>query len=179
MIRFPWTFRSPSWTLPSPSACPCRTHASVPWSSPWLFVGLFPVCPCLSCTGKPRNGHKIQMWCHHWRVEGRVTFSDLLATPLLMHLWGFLTFFATIAHCWLMVSLLSTRIPHCPSLQICFIVAWFPESIDARGFSSPRCRTLHFPFLNFVRFLSAYFSILFRSCPLEWQHKSLVINHFS
>ena len=95
----PQTLPSPCWTVPSLSAFPHRTDASVPSSSPWPFIGLSPVCPCLFCSGEPRTGHSSQTWCHQCGVEGRVTSFNLLATPLSMQLWRFLTFFATILHC--------------------------------------------------------------------------------
>jgi len=38
-----------------------------------------------------------------------------------------------------------------------------PSICSCMGFFLPRCRTWHITFLNFVRFLSAYFSNLSRS----------------
>lgn len=108
--------------------------------------------------------------CGVTSAECRVTSFDLLEILLLMHLKTFLTFFATIAHCWL--TMLYTKVPHCP-LQICFSVVWLPVFISSWDFSSPSAGVCNSTsILNFMWLLSVHFSCLFRSYPSQWQHNS-------
>ena len=56
-MRSPWVFTSLGQIVPDLSAFPHRRDAPDPSSSLWAFTGLFPVCPCFSCTGEPSSGH--------------------------------------------------------------------------------------------------------------------------
>lgn len=55
------------------------------------------------------------------------------------------------------------------------LFSWMtPRVFRCMELSLPRCKTLHFPLLNFMRFLPAHFSSLVRSCPFECPRTSLV-----
>lgn len=57
--------------LPEPSflqarrsqAFPHRIDAPVHSSPWWTFGGFSPLCPCVLCTGEPRNEHRTPSWC--------------------------------------------------------------------------------------------------------------------
>ncbi|XP_074759743.1 rab-like protein 2B isoform X3 [Athene noctua] len=51
--------------------------ARVPSPSPWLFVGLSPVCPCLSCTQEPRTGPSAPDF---WDTAGQERFQSMHAS---------------------------------------------------------------------------------------------------
>ena len=76
LIRSPWAFSSPGWTVPALSASPHRRGAPVPSSSLWPFTGHSPLCPCLCCTGEPITGLRtpgvaspvLNSAVHYWRV---------------------------------------------------------------------------------------------------------------
>jgi len=93
---------------------------------------------------------------------GRSTSLYLLATLLLMHPRIPLAFLAIRAHCWLMVKLLSTSTPRSLSAELLSNRST-PSLYRCMGLFVPRCRTLHLPLLNFIRFLSAQLSSLSRS----------------
>ena len=73
-----------------------------------------------------------------------------------------LAFLAARAHCWLMVNLLSTRTPRSLSTELLSSRST-PSLYWCMGLFLPRCRTLNFPLLNLIRFLSAQLSSLSRS----------------
>lgn len=56
LIGSPWAFSFRDWTVPAFSALPYRRDPPVLSSSLCPISGLSHVCPCLSCTGKPRTG---------------------------------------------------------------------------------------------------------------------------
>lgn len=47
----------------------------------WPYVGPFPLCPCISCTGRPTSGHRTPGMASplQSRERGRVTSFDLVA----------------------------------------------------------------------------------------------------
>jgi len=110
-----------------------------------------------------------QTWAQHSRCSltsaeqrGRIILLCLLAALHLTQPRVLSTFFAAGAHCWLMVNLVSTRTSRGFSANL--LSSWAAPSIYwCMGLSLPRCRTLHFPLLNCMRFLSAHFSSLLRS----------------
>ena len=73
-----------------------------------------------------------------------------------------LAFLAARAHCWLMVNLSSTSTPRSLSTELLSSRST-PSLYWCMGLFLPRCRTLHLPLLNFIRFLSAQLSSLSRS----------------
>ena len=92
-------------------------------------------------------------------VDRRITSLDLLAMLCLMQPWTPFTAFAARSHCLLMSKLMSTA-----SFSDKLRFSWVDSSIyRCLGLFLPRCRTLHFPLLNFMRLLSAHFSSLSRS----------------
>ena len=74
-----------------------------------------------------------------------------------MHPWIPLAFLAARAHCWLMVNLSSTRTPRSLSAEL-LSGRSTPSLYWCMGLFLPRCRTLHLPLLNLIRFLSAQMS---------------------
>ena len=74
-------------------------------------------------------------------------------------------------HCWLLVSLMSTRRPRSFSANLLSSQP-VPRLFWHRGLLLPRGRTLHFPLLNFIRFLLAHFSS--RPGASLQQHNQLV-----
>ncbi|KAK4831895.1 hypothetical protein QYF61_020042 [Mycteria americana] len=88
-------------------------RCSMPFISPsspsWPFTELTPVCACLSCTGESRARPSIpDAASSGLSKRGRITSLDLLAVPCLVKPQRLLAFFATNAHCWLMVNLVPT-----------------------------------------------------------------------
>ena len=80
-----------------------------------------------------------------------------------MHLGIPLAFLvATRAHGWLMVNLSSTSTPRSLSTELLSSKS-APSLYWCMGLLLPRCRTLHLPLLNFIRFLCAQLSSLSRS----------------
>lgn len=109
-------------------------------TSSWLFAGLGLVSPCLSYTGEPRPGHITpDVALPPVLCRGRITSCDLVVLFFLMRPRRLLATFATTVHCWLIVSLLSTRTPN-PPLPSClpacwplaFAVVWHYSSLGAR-----------------------------------------------
>ena len=87
---------------------------------------------------------------------------DLLVTFLLMQPKILLAFLSTGAqHCF-MLNLVSTRTPRSFSAKPLSILLT-PSIYLCIELLFPRCRTLHFIFLNVMRFLSHHFSSLLRS----------------
>ena len=82
-LHIPWAFSSPSWAVPALSAFPYRGGAPVPSSSLWHFVGLFPVCPCLSCSEESSTGHSTPGVASPV-LRGRILSHDLLPILCLM-----------------------------------------------------------------------------------------------
>ena len=76
-----------------------------------------------------------------------------------------LAFFAARAHCW---HLSSTSTPRSLSTELLFSRS-APRLYWFMGLFLPRCRNLHLPLLNFIRFLSAQLSSLSRSCWMAAQ----------
>ena len=72
-----------------------------------------------------------------------------------------LAFLAARAHCWLIVNLSSTRTPRFLSAELLSSRS-IPSLYWCMGLFLPRCRTLHLPLLNLIRFLSAQLSSLSR-----------------
>ena len=99
------------------------------------------VSPCLSCTGESRTGFFTPDMSHQFWVKG----NDHLLPPARNALPN-----AAQAHC--PCSTCPSGLPGQP-----------PAGIGACSSSSTRCKTLHFPLLNFMRFQSAQFSSLLRS----------------
>ena len=73
-----------------------------------------------------------------------------------------LSFLAARAHCWLMVNLSSTRTSRSLSAELLSSRST-PSLYRCMGLFLPRCRNLHLPVLNLIRFLSDKLSILSRS----------------
>ena len=73
-----------------------------------------------------------------------------------------LAFLAGRAHCWLMVNLSSTRTPRSLSAELLSSRST-PSLYWCMALFLPRCRTLHLPLLNLIRFLFAQLSSLSRS----------------
>lgn len=87
---------------------------------------------------------------------------NLLPVLLLVQPRMLLAFLAARADCWLMFSLLSTKIPRSFStalLPSCLV----PSLYYCQGLFLPICRASHLSLLNFPRFLLAHSSSLFRS----------------
>lgn len=74
--------------------------------------------------GIPVLNTALHMWSHQSRVEGRITSFDPLSLLFLIQLRITLTFFATVALCWLVFSL-STRTPRSSSTKPFFSQYWF------------------------------------------------------
>ena len=70
-----------------------------------------------------------------------------------------LAFLAARAHCWLMVNLSSTSSPRSLCTELLSSRS-APSLYWCMGLFFPRCRTLHLPLLNLIRFLSAQLSSL-------------------
>lgn len=123
-------------------------------SSLWLCAGIFPLSPCLSCTGSPELVTALQVWPHPcWRKDH---LPRLAGTALPSAGQGLLAFLAIRVHGWLRVSLLSPRTPRPFSAKV---FSTQPACMFwCLGMFLPRCRTLHFP-MHFMSFLSA--------CPLS------------
>ena len=73
-----------------------------------------------------------------------------------------LAFLATRTHCQLMVILSSTSTPRSLSTELLSYES-IPNLYWCMGLFLPRCSTLHLPWLNYIRFLSAQLSSLSRS----------------
>ena len=125
----------------------------------WPFVGLSPVCLCLSCSGEPSTGHSTPELASPRRAEGK----DLLPRPAGSALpsaaqdtTGPLCSQGTLlAH-------VQRGAHHHP--QVVFYHAAFqprhPSTCWCRGLFLPRGRTLPFCLLTRMRFLSARSSSL-------------------
>jgi len=116
--------------------------------------------------------------------RGRTTSLDLLATLLLVQPRAPLALFASRTHCWLMFNSPSTRAPR--SLTAELLLNWSaPSMYWCVGLLLPRCRTLHFPLLKCMKFLSAYFFSLPRSLwmaahnPFSYQYDKSPSRSFS
>ena len=72
-----------------------------------------------------------------------------------------LAFLTARAHCWLINNLSSTRTPKSLSTELLSSRS-APSLYWCMRLFLPRCRTLHLPFLNFIRFLSAQLSSVSR-----------------
>jgi len=97
---YPW--------IPALSASPHMTDALIPELSLWPFAGLAPICSCLSCAGEPRAGPSVPDESQQCSVEGE---NQVLACCSQTQPRMVFALFAARLHCWLMVSLMSTRIP--------------------------------------------------------------------
>jgi len=129
-----------------------------------------PVCSCLSCNGECTA---LQVWHNQCCVEGRrITSLSLLTIIYLMQPRILLASFATRAHCWIMVKLVSIRTPRSFSAKL--FSSWVAPSVYCcMGLFLPRCRTLHFPWLSLRRFPSAHFSSLLTSLWVAAQHSGI------
>lgn len=106
------------WNLPealplgqvssTPTTYVCRRGVSALWSSSWPSSGLAPTCPCLFHTGEPRSKHVTLGGVSPDippRVMGREEGQNDLP-------WSAgCAALDVSAHCWLISSLSSTRIP--------------------------------------------------------------------
>ena len=110
---------------------------------------------------------------HQGSVEGKENLPRPAGhTLLLMHPRIPLAFLAARAHCWLMVNLSSTRTPRSLSAELLSSRST-PSLYWCMGLFLPRCRTVHLPLLNLIRFLSAQLSSLSRSRWLAAQPASV------
>lgn len=137
-------WEEPGFVLPALSASPfIRGAPCSPLDTFWCFVGLFQVCPCFSCTGKPRNrlgissvasielnGGKGSPYSTCWQCSSSCS-SVCYCLPLLQA--GINDTFN-----------LTTRTP-IPSLESCFQACCSPSYTGAWVYSS---RIWHFPLLN-------------------------------
>lgn len=97
------------------------------------FLGLSPVCPCLSHTGGPELDIALQAWPQ--QKQG-ITSFNLLAILCLMQVRIVLDCLSARARCWIMFNLVPTRTPGL-FLQVCFPAGWSPASPGTWGCSSP------------------------------------------
>ena len=94
--------------------------------------------------------------------RGRITTLHLLAVLCVMQPRIPFAFFAARAHSWLKFNLVSTGTPSAFSAKLLY--RWVSPSVCwCLGLFVPRSRTLYFPMLNFMRYLSAHFSRMLRS----------------
>lgn len=93
------------------------------------------------------------------KEKGRITSLCPLATLFLMQSRRLLAFFATKAHCWLVVKSLSTRTPRSFCTKLLSIQS-VPSACCCIVLFLPSCWTCHFFLLNFMILLSAHFCTL-------------------
>ena len=118
--------------------------------------------------GSPEMNTVLQVWPHQFWAEGK---DHLLITfPLMQSRIPFACFEARVC-CWPMVLLLSTRTPWSFSAKL--LSSWVTLSkYWCMELFLPRCRTLKFSLLHFIRFLPAHFSNMLR--PTGWHQNPLV-----
>jgi len=115
---------------------------SLPPDSLWKF----PVFPELR---SPELATVLQMWPHQGRIEGdhRLPWAaDHALFNSARILWAFLV---TRAHCWLMVTLLATRIPRSFSAELPFSSS-SPNLHWCMWLFLSRSMTVHLPLLKFI-----------------------------
>ena len=86
------------------------------------------------------------------QVEERITSVSLLATLFLMQPRMLLALLAARMHYWLVFNLVSTRTRRSIFTKLLSSLS-SPSMYWCLGLFLPRCRTVHFPLLNFMRFL--------------------------
>ena len=124
--------------------------------------------PVSLALGSPGLDPGLQVCLTSAEQRGGVTSPDLLAVLCLMQPRRSLAAFGTRAHCCLVVNLVPTRTPRAFSAKL--FRSWSaPSMYWCMDLFLPRCRTLHFPSLNFMRFLSAHSSSLLRSLGMAAQ----------
>lgn len=126
------------------SAFPHRRGAPVALSSLWPSAQLYLVAPCLSCT---QLEILLQIQPHQcWEEQkDQVSWPAGSTPPSTAH--------DAVGLClWLTLDSLSPR---------SFFARLLSSLCKCRGFLLPRCRTLHFPLVNLMRFLTAHFCCLF------------------
>lgn len=126
----------------------------------------------LFLTGEPRSGPRPTDVSQQCWAEGKDHPLALLVMLLLMQLRKMLALFA---------DLCLTQTPRFFSAKL--LLSWSAPSMYCwLGFFLPRCRSWHFPLLNFIRSLQVHFLSLLTS--LWWQHHcqlllpSSVLHHF-
>lgn len=146
-----------------------------PWSPLWYLTELGPGYLHLSGTGKPSTpGVCGQFWAEE---KDHLPWPAGSAFPSASH-WTKVVGART--HCLLMSSFLSSRTPG-GYLPNCFPFGHLPTHPPPQVYWSltlffPRCGSLHFPWLEFMRFLFAHFSSVLRSIRMTaesilWQFK--------
>lgn len=125
-----------------------RNHS---WTSKFIALCLNPLILFLSSAREPA----LQMWLSQCWVKRRDHLPQPTGNTLSNsaqhaagHLW---------VHCWFVVSLVPPRIPGSFSAKL-LSSWWSPRHYGCLGLFLPKCRTLHFPLFNFMRFSSALFS---------------------
>lgn len=142
------------------------------------FFGLPPVCPCPSCSEKPRNRHHTPCGFIIIEYMGRVIFLYLLATLCLMQSKTHLAVSAASARCWFIFNLAFTWIPRsffAEQLSSCVVLSMF----WCLRLFLPSHRTWHIPLLKSMLFLSARFSSLWRFLWIEAQSSATLATSFS
>lgn len=93
--------------------------APIPWSSWWLYAGLFPICPHFSCAEGDQSECSTPRAVSSMlgRGKGRVSLHCLMKPRIL------LVFLAARAYFWLVFNLIPTRPPG-SFLQSCFPSVW-------------------------------------------------------
>lgn len=146
-----WAFSIPGWATPALWSFSHRRVAPVPSSFYWLFTGLSPVYPHLSCTEEPNTGPGTAgVTSAKWRV---------LSKWRVLHLEPALAQGHTI----------SSQETWCPlEPQVLSYEAAFqlgvPQPILVRGFVP--LHVLDWGYPSFMRFLSTHFSNLLRSLSI-------------
>lgn len=137
-----------NWALKSFSDILCATSLS---ASVIPLTGLAPLCPSV-WTGELSIGLGCGLWCRTLPLE-------FLAVCLLVQLSVQLAFFITRAYCCILFHLLCNRIPR--SLLSHYLACCV-------GWLCLRCRMVHLLWLNLVRFLSVFLSILLRTLRITF-----------
>lgn len=119
-----------------------------------------PVCPWLCCTGVLRTGHSTpgvaSLVVHRSKGSPLWPAGDFLMQPRVPF-----AFFAARVHCWIVFNLVSTRILRSFSAEL--FSSWAaPSTHQCKELLLPRYRTLYFPLLNSMIYLSSQFSRLLR-----------------
>lgn len=128
-----------------------------------------------SCSGKPRPASSTQDSALNqcWAEGKDHPLPNLPATLLLMRSMMLLAAFVMSAHGWHSWSTWWPPGPSGPFLQSCFPAGCYPTCTATCKCFLPTCGTLHFPLLNVMKLLSAYF-ITLPLILLDWCVVSLV-----
>ncbi|NXW18147.1 TENS3 protein, partial [Circaetus pectoralis] len=106
-----------------------------------LRASLWPCATSLWYWGAQNRAQRSRCGLASAKQRGRIAPLDLLATLFLMQLRILMTAFAMRLHCWLMVSLLSTRTPRSFSAELSSNQL-APSMYWCLGLFLPRCRSL-------------------------------------